>query len=160
LLEDGRVLVTGGGDGQRAVTSAELYDPVTGQWSQTGSMATRRSLHSATLLADGRVLVVGGADDPNIFSSAGSHDPASGSWSPVASMSGPRAEHTAVLLPNGMVMVIGGTSNRQTNTQLASIEVYDPAADKWYPGASLTAPRRGQATSPLGNGLVLATGGF
>ncbi|MFN2606564.1 MAG: kelch repeat-containing protein [Acidimicrobiales bacterium] len=64
-LEDGRVLVVGGTDDftpGRATTlaSAELYDPSTGTWSATGSVAVGRSSHTATRLADGRVLVAGG----------------------------------------------------------------------------------------------------
>ena len=61
LLEDGRVLVIGGGgEGYASSTSADLYDPATGKFSRTGSMKTGRWLHTATLLQDGRVLILGG----------------------------------------------------------------------------------------------------
>ena len=67
LLADGRVLVTGGGDAitgtdlGEASVSAELYDPATGTFSPTGSMAVPRTGHTATLLRDGTVLIAGGA---------------------------------------------------------------------------------------------------
>jgi hypothetical protein len=55
------VLVVGGVDsGGNDLTSAELYDPVTGVWSTTGSLATGRGSHTATLLPNGKVLVSGG----------------------------------------------------------------------------------------------------
>jgi hypothetical protein len=42
------------------VASAELFDPASGTFSPTGSMAIARENQSATRLADGRVLIAGG----------------------------------------------------------------------------------------------------
>ena len=93
LLPDGKVLVTGGigseepGVGAPVLASAELYDPGTGRWTSTGSMATPRGYgFSATLLADGKVLVAGGmAEVPmmggtggDVVASAELYDPGSG----------------------------------------------------------------------------------
>jgi hypothetical protein len=61
VLQDGRVFVSGGyGVNNTPIASAELYDPGTGQWSVTASMAEARSNHTATLLSTGRVLALGG----------------------------------------------------------------------------------------------------
>src|SRR5262249_5220396 len=65
LLLNGKVLVAAGFDlsrpfGQQQLASAELYDSASGTWTYTESLATARSLHTATLLPDGRVLVAGG----------------------------------------------------------------------------------------------------
>src|SRR5436190_21371369 len=85
LLPDGKVLVAGGGHTSVAgaeftpITSAELFDPATGIWTPTGSMAEPRDRHTATLLPNGQVLVVGG----NAYDvrTAEIYNPATGLWS-------------------------------------------------------------------------------
>jgi hypothetical protein len=70
LLNDGTVLIAGGYQtppSDSTLASAEIYDPSSGTFSQTGSMAAPRafSRNSATLLPDGSVLIVGGAPPGN-----------------------------------------------------------------------------------------------
>ncbi len=55
LLQDGRVLVSGGG-GVFSGASAEIFDPASGMWTSTGSMAIVRLRHTLTTLLDGTVL--------------------------------------------------------------------------------------------------------
>ncbi len=64
-LANGKVLVAGGYHipslgSELNLASTELYDPTSDTWSPAGSLATARSLHTATLLPNGKVLVVGG----------------------------------------------------------------------------------------------------
>lgn len=82
LLNDGKVLVTGGGTfatirqyplKQRfqSLASVELYDPASGAFAPTDGMTSARSSHTATLLKDGRVLVTGGLDaNGNVLATA------------------------------------------------------------------------------------------
>src|SRR5207253_803669 len=64
LLNDGRVLVAGGGTGplpaETPVATAELFDPRTGQWSSAGTMVAGRVRGALAVMADGRVLAAGG----------------------------------------------------------------------------------------------------
>ncbi|PYK36898.1 MAG: hypothetical protein DME60_13250 [Verrucomicrobia bacterium] len=73
LLPNGRVLVEGGYTGGFPgvpTETAELYDPASGTWQTTSSLATARAYHTATLLPNGKVLVatgygIGGAYTPS-----------------------------------------------------------------------------------------------
>ena len=79
LLNDGRVLVTGGNFanlGSSVTNTAELYDPATGTWRYTlHPMNFPRTYHTATLLSDGRVLIAGGATTSSSTNTAEIFDP-------------------------------------------------------------------------------------
>jgi hypothetical protein len=119
LLKTGKVLVAGGIDGSgndRFLSSAELYDPATGTWSDTGGLSVSRYLCTATPLPDGRVLVAGGytgahPPDFGVTNTAELYDPGSGTWSPTGNLTSNRAWHTATLLRSGKVLVAGGATN-------------------------------------------------
>ena len=86
-MPSGKVLVTGGVtcDSQGLhcgrTNTVELYDPVAGTWTATGSLITARYGHTATLLQNGKVLVAGGYDSDNI-NTAELYDPADGHLDP------------------------------------------------------------------------------
>jgi hypothetical protein len=166
LLADGRVLVAGGVTaaqaGLTALASAELFDPVTGQWSTTGSLSTARGNHSATRLLDGRVLVVGGSAGQSGFTSAELYDPASGTWSATDDMSTTRQNDEVccpgvALLSSGDVLVAGGSGPQGV---LSSSEVYRVAAGSWVTTGDLVVGRdAGFSLTPLLDGRVLVAGG-
>ena len=119
VLDDGRVLVTGGFG--RSGGSAEIFDPVTQRFSLTGKLVTSRAQHSATLLEDGKVLIVGGCTTR----SAEVYDPAGGIFSRTqGQMSVPRSRHTATLLADGRVLIAGGECG---SGSLKTAEIFDPA---------------------------------
>ena len=165
-LPDGHVLFAGGDprpwnfDGPY-LDSAELYDPATGTFSPTGSLATGRNMHTATLLLDGRVLVVGGnRSGQHPIASAELYDPATGTFSVTGSLTIGRGFHTATLLLDGRVLVVGGTSDGWVGSSvLASAEVFDPKTGTFTTTGSMSAKRANHTATLLADGRVLVTGG-
>lgn len=125
LLQDGRVLVTGGFDGLVKLASCEIYDPEAETWSLTASLSFARVGHTATLLEDGRVIVTGGTGDPRRVSKTFEiYDPETGTWSPILPFEYPynegsdmrrgRSFHAATRLLGGNVLFTGGFSPYRT----------------------------------------------
>ena len=162
VLLDGRVLFAGGEDAHNQsgnMAGAELFDPVTGLSSETGSMQVPRRDHTATLLADGRVLVAGGWDlggpsDPTAVAEL--YDPASGTWTETGSMTRWREHPLAVLLADGRVLVVGGLISGGGITRGA--EIYDPQAGTWRPVSQMSGPPVAAIRLADGRVLVLHPG--
>ncbi len=124
----------------------------------TGSMATPRIGHTATLLNNGKVLVAGGRlDGTLILSSTEVFDPTTGTFTRTSNMGTQRVSHTATLLSDGRVLVVGGHS--PTASAIATAEIYDLTTGSFLPAGSLQTARSMQAATILKNGKVLVTGG-
>ena len=164
LLANGKVLIAGGAAQDPTGTglaSAELYDPNTGTFTQTGSMAVGRFLHTATQLQNGRVLIVGGsltsASGP--VATAEVYDPATGIFTMTGAMATAREQHTATLLADGRVLIAGGTTSTGTSDPTASAEVYDPSTGSFSVTGSMVEARIFHTATLLLSGKVLVAGG-
>ena len=158
LLPGGMVLVAGGhgpvsptalGD----LSSAELYDPRSGKWKVTGSMAAARGSDPLIVLANGLVLKTGGG--PGDPAACELYDPKTGTWSPTGSMAAARGQLSSTLLADGRVLVAAGFG-----VPVASAEVYDPATGTWSDAGSFGLGTFENTATLLLNGKVLVTGGL
>lgn len=164
-LANGQVLIAGGvacNDGKcNELASAEIFDPVSQQFLPTGSMASPRSSHTATLLGDGTVLIAGGSDGEGL-ASAEIYDPASGRFVETAVMTTPRFLHSATLMNDGQVLIAGGRScidKCNDNAASTSAELYDPSRRQFFPVGSMREGRILHSSTLLPDGRVLICGG-
>jgi N-acetylneuraminic acid mutarotase len=156
LLQNGTVLIAGGDDTVNPTASAEIYNPVTGTWSATGSLNTARTSQGMNLFPNGTVLVNGGFG-PGFTATNTSeiYNPVTGTWSTTGNLNTARAAHISVLLPSGMVLVNGG-GFPITNTS----ELYNPATGTWALVGNSSVSVYNQAATLLPTGEVLMAGGY
>lgn len=69
----------------------------------------------------------------------------------------PRWAHTATLLPDGRVIMIGGYG--LYSQAQSSVEIFDPASNRWYPARPLASARANHTTTLLADGTLLVVGG-
>jgi Galactose oxidase, central domain len=170
-LQDGSVLVARGSndvDLTETLPTAQLYDPVSGEWSVVSYTLWGSILHSSTLLPNGKVLIAGGSaggiGGNLVLAVAELFDPATQTWTRAGDLSMPRYSHAVTLLPGGGVLATGGTVQfgRYPNLRyaiLASTERFDPNTATWSSDADLNTARTGHTATLLPDGHVLIVGG-
>jgi hypothetical protein len=161
LLPSGKVLVVGGASYADGVfsypSSAELYDPITGQWSIVYGPSTARLLHTATLLDDGRVLIAGGQLESAGLASAMIYDPVSNAWSATGSMTSARRYHSAARIAGGKVLAAYGWG--ASSGYAAGADLFDPATGTWTAVASPYSGTAKQTAFSLPDGRAIFAAG-
>ncbi len=165
LLPNGTVLAAGGigvCSGTPTVCPdelvAEIYDPNSGAFSQTGTMVGAANEDASVLLPNGQVLFVGGLNSTTaaITAVAEIYDPASGMFTPTGSLNIPRGLADASVLSNGNVLISGGVS---TTFYPAQTETYSPSTGQFTLTGSMQESRIYHTAIPLSDGEVLIAGG-
>ena len=160
LLRDGRVLITGCDCAPPTPKPVvELYDPVAGKFSLTGTVGGPvgwwGNVNTATLLMNGKVLIAGDDGDPS--AQAVLYDSSNGTWEDLGNTIAPHEFSTATLLPDGGVLIAGGQLPGGNGS--AGVDLYSPATNTFYnPGAMITSRYYHTATM-LPKGTVLIAGG-
>lgn len=100
-LRDGRVLLAGGVESDRVVSTAQVFtlepEGKGGVWKEVSRMRQARRHHAAVPLQDGRILVAGGCG-PEPLSSAEVYDPVQDRWIEAGRMSTVRCRPEAVAI--------------------------------------------------------------
>ena len=169
VLQDGRVLVAGGGENifEPAATiwsSTELFDPGTDLWTEGPSLLTERTDIASVLLSDGRLLLTGGSTQLDGVQSLSAAleiiDPQAPVSEIVGALTVPRWLHSSSLLPNGKVLTAGASGPNFTPSTVVTTEVFDPLSLSSKLTGTLPQPTSLHQATLLQDGRVLITGGF
>ncbi len=164
----GKVLVSGGlsnvPTGGTVLSSAELFDPETGQWTLTGTLKRTARLTTSVLLPTGKVLLPGGNGGGR--DAAEVYDPSTGNWSDTGKLNIGRERQSVVVLNDGKVLTASGINPGDPPALGRPLqagdsgEIYDAATGTWTLTSRLTtAARNNHDTAVLPSGKVLLSGG-
>lgn len=109
-LVDGRVLVLGGSGLPSPLAGADVFDPMTQQWSGTGASAVVREEHAAALVPNGWIVAAGGCCGSGLEVELyhPESDSSAASWTATESLVEPRRAAATAVLPDGALLVAGG----------------------------------------------------
>ena len=148
-LANGQMLFTSG-------DNAELYDPVAGVWTVTGSLISM-SAYTATLLPNGEVLALSGPVNGSL-NTAELYNPTTGAWNPTGPLTAAHGiDYAVTVLANGQVLVTGGVV---PGGVVANAEVFSPGPNSWQAVSPMPVGRRAHTATLLANGRVLVAGGW
>jgi hypothetical protein len=162
LLPNGKVLITSGmlasgnPDGPSpSLSSAELYDPLTGTFASAGYLTQNHTGPTATLLANGKVLIAGGdvGDGDGPSNIAELYDPATGTFAATGNMINGHDQDTATLLADGTVLMAGG------HEAAVTAEIYNPNYGIFTSAGNMPGPLELHTATLLNDGRVLIVGG-
>jgi len=178
-LPDGRLMVMGGYDERGIIEgllgSCEVFDPTSQRWSTSSSSLLRPRWGHASGSSGGLVYAVGGCSlrvgappheafmetltccevyDPSASSGAGV-------WRCCGDLCVARSGARVVALGNHHLAVVGGCDDVFGRSEvLSSVEIFDPAADRWaLLEPLLRVPRSTAAVAALDDGHILIVGG-
>ncbi|MBE9059512.1 kelch repeat-containing protein [cf. Phormidesmis sp. LEGE 11477] len=162
----------GGFPGWEAQSDVFVYDFNTEEWTESTPLPEPRGEHTAAVI-DGKIYVAGGrfkgtpesADFNSHFDTASMvvFDPIAEEWLSAPDMPTARNSHAAAVI-NGKMYVVGGRqfteqeNGEYANVNVASLEVYDPAAESWETLAPLP-QAAGGITAAVLDGKLYAFGG-
>lgn len=154
LLNDNRMLITGGSGTTGYNNTAEIFNPTTKSWSFTATpMSSGKHLHSATLLRDGRVITVGGYLNGNTITTVEAYNATSNTWNVLTPLPVAKRGHTATLLSDGRLLIAGGAGPNK------DAFIYDPDDNTWINAGQLSIIRNNSKSFLLNDGRVILIGG-
>ncbi|MCY4652395.1 MAG: hypothetical protein OXC95_04435 [Dehalococcoidia bacterium] len=187
LLDDGRVLVSGGWTGVADVNEihpfpvvfSQIFDPETDTWTLTNRIEPEESeglsgylvFSPATRLPDGRLASMalseeslsGSPDD--VTSAIVVFDPETDEWTHLSDIPSNRVFTDIIALSNGEILVVGGLDLKAMSSASASLDIvnivesYSTDTGEWQTLGPMNEAAMEVSLVPLNDGRVMAVGG-
>ena len=170
LLDDGRILISGGFSGVAnnnvvvpiPLFDVQIYDPASGLWLWIAPQEEQAIIAMTTTvgLSDGRYMSVGlGASEGEFAGAASIFDTATRSWTLLPLLASVRSFPKVAALQDGRVLVTGGLDFRNHEAPLKETEIFDPRAEEWQSASDMNESSESQAIVALQDGRVMVVNG-
>ena len=173
LLNSDKVLIVGGSVSSGSGTVVELFDPVAGTFTATGSLRLPRQGHTATLLPTGEVLVVGRNNSDGSMSTVNGssvvssrtteiYTPGTAVWTDGPVLNFDRYSHTATLVGNANKLLVTGGYDAGTNkAEILDVTTVPPSSRSWTTTTNMSVSRALHTSTYLpASNQVLVIGGY
>ena len=164
---DGKIYAIGGAsifNEQHRLETVEIYDPSMDTWTKARDMNHARSC-AALSVVNGEIYAMGGwgvsqiqDQSETILSSVEVFNLKRNRWKERTGMVAPKTSHTASVI-DGKIYVMGGyfQEGKEYKT-LSTIEIYDPATDRWTQESDMLIGKSGHRTAVI-DGQIYIFGG-
>jgi hypothetical protein len=160
----GQVLLLGGGDDNRFVSTVHLVDLATGACAQQPDLLRSRLHPAAGRLPDGRIVCAGGLGPWSTLSSAEVWGPpaqgpldAAWSWKELPAMIAGRFGCCGCVMSDGRFAVLGGMTANGVTTSSCEVLVVD-GDEHWEPLPPMHEPRAHFACAAVAGCIIVAGG--
>ncbi|MBL8715439.1 MAG: hypothetical protein JNL79_05555 [Myxococcales bacterium] len=146
VLSSGKILTSGGNDGDLPNRSVDVFDPAVGTWSDGGSHGTPYRCDVVSALSGDRALCISGTDASGYVWTLSTK-----AFVLSGALTVAHAGHTATTVSGDRVLVVGGASK--------TVDLWDPTTKTFGAGGTLGAARQNHSATVLPSGKVLFVGG-
>jgi len=116
----------------RTLTSVEIYNPITNQWTEAASMCSRAANFGCAVLGD-HIYVAGGSDEDRTLNTFQRYSIADNTWQSLPEMSKPR-KYVGLVALGEYLYAIGGSDGHNS---VDMVERFCPGDMKWHSCATL-----------------------
>jgi DNA-binding CsgD family transcriptional regulator/N-acetylneuraminic acid mutarotase len=126
LVDNGRLYVFGGWDGETYAADGYVYSPISDEWEQLAPMEEARAYATGGVLSNG-LYVVGGFNGVEELDSCQYYQPSKEEWIDCPTMLAPRSRAGGAVLGNDRLLVFGGG----TDSDVLFGEVFEIDSNSW-----------------------------
>lgn len=151
LVHGAKVYLIGGTSARSSQEGrVDIYDTTRNTWSTAKPLPTPRTFLCGTEL-DGKLYVIGGTGEHGRTRVVERYDPTTDRWERLTDLNTSRT-HVAAVAFQGKIYVLGGFLGKEEEgrTGTRSVEVYDPATNRWSNGPPLPLGLHGHVAVVLG----------